>query len=245
MEVADQGARAGVPPFHPLRSMWENERVVPIFDDDIDSISQGDKQQQQQQQILMEDGILGPGVPGVLPSSRARRSNWRMESRYAELLVANSEFPFCAWDATTYVPMRMLCHIEGLVQFNQPSHHPYMTHTHTATPPSTRPCSWTRTLYTSRSSSPSPPTRTGSTASRRGAYLRQKYKLNQSKRAGASIFIDIDTFPHTRQLPQDHLHLLPELLAPGPPAHLARRPQHLPGVGVQPLQRRQLPFRGR
>jgi len=122
VEVTDQGARAGVPPFHPLRSMWENERVMPIFDDDIDSISHGDKQQQQQQ-ILMEDGILGPGVPGVLPSSRARRSNWRMESRYAELLVANSEFPFCAWDATTYVHMRMLCYIGGLVHFNQPSHH--------------------------------------------------------------------------------------------------------------------------
>jgi hypothetical protein len=80
--------------------MWENEQVVPMLDEDDSSDGPGDKQQQHQAGM---EGGMGPGVPGVLPASRSRRSRWRLESRYAELLVGASEFPFCAWDATTYV----------------------------------------------------------------------------------------------------------------------------------------------
>jgi hypothetical protein len=85
------------------RSAWEQERVVPLDDDgaDDDTDTPPDGTKEQQAGTEGGDPVLGPG--GGMPSSRIRRSRWRMESRYAELLVASSEFPFCAWDATTYV----------------------------------------------------------------------------------------------------------------------------------------------
>ena len=92
------------PPFRPFHSIWENERVVPILDDDgqIDGAKQEQQAQQAQQQQATTDSSSSSSGGAPL-SSRAWRSRWRMESRYADLLVAASEFPFCAWDATTYV----------------------------------------------------------------------------------------------------------------------------------------------
>ena len=102
MEAVQMGNDDVAFPFRPFHSIWENERVVPINDGDDDDGLDGAKQQQQQQQ--QQQPTTADGSSGGAPkSSRAWRSRWRMESRYADLLVATSQFPFCAWDATTCV----------------------------------------------------------------------------------------------------------------------------------------------
>jgi len=98
-------AKAAYLSFPPQLSLWEDARVVPITSDenlqDSSITTKADK----------HDGSSSPSPP---PSndpitSRSWRSRWRMESRYADLAVAMSEYPFCAWDATTdesiYTPL--------------------------------------------------------------------------------------------------------------------------------------------
>ena len=104
-------AKAAYLSFPPQLSLWENARVVPITGDSDSSTITNDDQE------LKADKHDDSSSPSPLPSSpsddpissRSWRSRWRMESRYADLAVAESEYPFCAWDATTdasiYTPL--------------------------------------------------------------------------------------------------------------------------------------------
>ena len=75
--------------------------MVYVSEEEDEERQQGDKDKAS---LL---GALGDASP--MSNSRSHRSRWRMESRYADLLVATSEYPFCAWDATTdesvYTPL--------------------------------------------------------------------------------------------------------------------------------------------
>jgi hypothetical protein len=106
--------KAALFPYPPFLPLWADTRVAPIIESEGErGWDHGSSAKTSSYDTSFsnnhEENASSSSQPDGNVSSRSERSRWRMESRYADLAIASSEYPFCAWDATTdesiYTPL--------------------------------------------------------------------------------------------------------------------------------------------